>query len=74
VLHDLNLASQYCDRLLLLNDGAIRKDGTPEEVLTYATIEEVYHTPVVVAKSPVSSRPGVFLIPEEETLKPSSPG
>ena len=69
VLHDLNLASQYCDRLLLLNDGTLWKDGAPEEVLTYATIEEVYHTPVVVTKSPVSSKPGVFLIPGGEPLR-----
>lgn len=66
VLHDLNLASQHCDRLLLLGDGRLRKDGVPEDVLTYETIEEVYHTPVVVAKSPVSARPGVFLIPDEK--------
>ena len=65
VLHDLNLASQYCDRLFLLGDGALRKDGTPEEVLTYQTIEEVYHTSVVVMKNPVSSRPCVFLVPED---------
>jgi iron complex transport system ATP-binding protein len=66
VLHDLNLASQYCDRLLLLSNGMLWKDGTPEEVLTYQAVEEVYHTAVVVTKSPVSSRPGVFLIPEKE--------
>ena len=65
VLHDLNLASQYCDRLFLLGDGALRKDGTPEEVLTYQTIEEVYHTTVVVMKNPVSSRPCIFLVPED---------
>ena len=51
VLHDLNLASQYCDRLFLLNDGMLWKDGTPEEVLTYRTIEEVYHTAVIVTKT-----------------------
>jgi iron complex transport system ATP-binding protein len=69
VLHDLNLASQYCDRLLLLSDGALFGDGTPEDVLTYRTIEEVYHTAVVVTKSPVSSRPGVFLIPNTVRVK-----
>ena len=68
VLHDLNLASQYCDRLFLLNDGMLWKDGTPEEVLTYRTIEEVYHTAVLVTKNPVSGRPGVFLIPKENTV------
>ena len=68
VLHDLNLASQYCDRLFLLNDGMLWKEGTPEEVLTYRTIEEVYHTAVIVTKNPVSGRPGVFLVPEEDTV------
>jgi iron complex transport system ATP-binding protein len=66
VLHDLNLASQYCDRLFLLSDGVLRKDGTPNEVLTYQTIEEVYDTTVVVMKNPVSSRPCVFLVPEDD--------
>jgi len=68
VLHDLNLASQYCDRLFLLSDGVLWKDGTPDEVLSYRNIEEVYHTAVVVMKNPVSSRPGVFLVPEEDTV------
>jgi iron complex transport system ATP-binding protein len=68
VLHDLNLASQYCDRIFLLSDGVLWKDGTPDEVLTYRNIEEVYHTPVVVMKNPVSSRPGVFLVPEEDIV------
>ena len=62
VLHDLNLASQYCDRLILLNNGIIHKTGRPEEVLTYQTIEEVYKTLVVVEKNPVSSKPYIFLV------------
>ena len=61
VLHDLNLASQYCDRLFLLNDGVLWKNGTPDEVLTYQTIEEVYDTTVVVMKNPVSQGPAYSL-------------
>jgi iron complex transport system ATP-binding protein len=41
-MHDLNLASRYCQRLILLNDGAIVCDGTPEEVLKKDIIESVY--------------------------------
>ena len=41
-MHDLNLASRYCRRLILLNDGAIVCDGTPEEVLKKEIIENVY--------------------------------
>lgn len=61
VLHDLNLASEYCRRLLLLDQGAIFKQGTPDEVLTYQNIEQVYKTPVVVKKNPLSLKPYVFL-------------
>jgi iron complex transport system ATP-binding protein len=41
-MHDLNLASRYCRRLILLNDGSIVCDGTPEEVLKKEIIENVY--------------------------------
>lgn len=69
VLHDLNLASEYCDRLILLNNGFIHKVGSPKEVLTYQIIEEVYKTVVVVRENPISSKPYVFLVSEEERQK-----
>jgi iron complex transport system ATP-binding protein len=62
VLHDLNLASEYCDRLLLLNNGSVFRSGNPEEVLTYQNIEEVYKTLVLVNKNPISGHPHVLLI------------
>lgn len=65
ILHDLNLASEYCDRLLLLKNGIIQKIGTPYEVLTYQIIEDVYNTTVIVKENPVSNKPYVFLVPEE---------
>ena len=42
VMHNLNLASQYCDRLALLNQKKIRKLGKPAEVITEKNIKEVY--------------------------------
>ncbi|MDP2754419.1 MAG: ABC transporter ATP-binding protein [Nitrospirota bacterium] len=66
VLHDLNLASQYCDRLILLNNGFIYKAGPPQKVLTYEIIEEVYKTVVVVGDNPISSKPYIFLVSEED--------
>jgi iron complex transport system ATP-binding protein len=66
VLHDLNLAGQYCDRLILLKDGSIFRDGTPKEVLTYRIVEEVYNTLVVVLDNPVTGKPYVFLVSEDE--------
>jgi len=41
-LHDLNLAAQYCDRLLLLCGGKIAADGAPAEVITQENISAVY--------------------------------
>jgi iron complex transport system ATP-binding protein len=62
VLHDLNLASEYCQRLALLDNGALSCLGRPEEVLTYQNIEKVYKTLVLVNKSPVSGNPHVLLL------------
>jgi len=62
VVHDLNLASEYCSRLILLDEGTIYTEGTPEEVLTYQNIETVYNTLVVVHKNPGSSKPYVMLV------------
>ena len=66
VIHDLNLASEYSNRLILLKDRAIYKMGTPEEVITFMTIEEVYNTLVYVEKNPLSGKPCVFLVTQED--------
>lgn len=65
ILHDLNLASEFCDRLVLLSDGKIVKDGDPREVLKFDLIESVYGTQVIVKENPLSSKPYVFPIFEE---------
>lgn len=69
VLHDLNLASEYCQYLTLINAGRIHKSGAPTEVLNYQIIEEVYKTVVVVEKNPVSSKPYILLVSQEEREK-----
>ena len=66
VLHDLNLTSEYCDRLLLLNKGEMHSIGTPAEVLTYRIIEDVYKTVVIVKENPMSGKPYVFLVSKAE--------
>jgi len=42
ILHDLNLASRYCDYLVVLKQGSIHAVGTPYQVVTADTIKEVY--------------------------------
>ncbi|SDJ77808.1 iron complex transport system ATP-binding protein [Ferrimonas sediminum] len=41
-IHDLNLASAYCDRILLLSEGALVASGLPQQVLTADRIRSVY--------------------------------
>lgn len=62
--HELNLACEYCDRLILVSKGKIKKIGKPEEVLDYKIIEEVYNTTVVVKINPISNKPYVIPVPE----------
>ena len=61
VFHDLNLASQYCDELILLNNGYLYKMGLPEEILTPEIIEHVYKTKVIIEKN-IFPRPYIFWV------------
>lgn len=61
VSHDLNLAGQYCDRLLLLQDGALVRLDAPSAVLRPEVIESVYRCPVLVDRHPASGTPRVTL-------------
>ncbi|MDQ7989992.1 MAG: heme ABC transporter ATP-binding protein [Candidatus Dactylopiibacterium sp.] len=53
VLHDVNLAAQWCDRLLLLAQGRVVALGAPADVLTPANLERVYELPAQVIPHPV---------------------
>ncbi|EOX6787260.1 hypothetical protein AN467_13630 [Pseudomonas aeruginosa] len=50
VLHDLNLAARYCDRLWLMADGRLCADGTPAEVLSEDVIARVFAAQVRVIR------------------------
>jgi iron complex transport system ATP-binding protein len=62
-LHDLNLASLFFPRLIMLRDGRIYRDGSPSEVLTEKTIEEVYGIRVRVEHDPATEKPQLFICP-----------
>ena len=67
VLHDLNLASLYADRVSLLVEGQIQATGTPSEVLTEATLARVYHVPVRVIPHPEYGNP--LILPDGKDRK-----
>jgi iron complex transport system ATP-binding protein len=61
VSHDLNLASQYCDRLLLLKEGRVSCLGRPDEVIREEVLGPVYQCRVLVDRHPLSGLPRVTL-------------
>ncbi|MCX7912811.1 MAG: ABC transporter ATP-binding protein, partial [Dehalococcoidales bacterium] len=60
-IHDLNLAAQYCDRLILINQRRIHAQGTPAEVITEENMKEVYGAENCVYPHPVNGLPTVLL-------------
>ena len=62
VSHDLNLAAEFCNRLVVLSEGRIRADGTPSEVIREELLREVYASNVLVDRNPITGAPRVTLL------------
>ncbi|WP_433558901.1 ABC transporter ATP-binding protein [Pseudonocardia xinjiangensis] len=62
VLHDLNLAARYADRLVAMRDGQVVASGGPAEVITEALLEEVFGLAARVISDPVAGTPLVVPI------------
>jgi iron complex transport system ATP-binding protein len=60
--HDMNMASEFCDRLILLQGGRIYKTGSPGEVITRENIESVYGCQVWIDQHPISGMPRISLM------------
>jgi iron complex transport system ATP-binding protein len=65
-LHDLNLASQYCDRLVVLGKGTVYCQGIPETVINAQTIRDVYGAEVYVYPHPVNKLPTTLIVPDKD--------
>ncbi len=61
ILHDLNLAARYCDRLLLLHEGHAHLQGSVEEVLQPQPLREVFGLDVLVQRHPERGHPLVVV-------------
>jgi iron complex transport system ATP-binding protein len=59
VLHDLNLAARYAQRLVAMKDGVLVAAGTPEEVLTEQLLADVFELEARVVPDPVTGTPMV---------------
>lgn len=70
VEHDLNLAAQYCSRLLVLREGGVVVQGPPDEVITVETIGLAYGAEVCVVGHPRNNRPVALVTGRQATKEP----
>jgi iron complex transport system ATP-binding protein len=61
VFHDLNLAAEYCERVVVLDGGRVDALGPPEDVLTTDMILRVYGVSVFTERNPISNRPHIVI-------------
>ncbi len=61
VTHDINLAAQFCDRIILMDHGKILADGTPKEVLNFELIQQVYGVKVYIDVNPFTD--SIYILP-----------
>ncbi len=74
VMHDLNLASRYCRKMIMLYRGKVFACGTPKEVLTRENILEVYRTEVLIEPHPLDGAPQVIPISTSSPAKNNNTG
>lgn len=61
IVHDLNIAMRYSDKILMLKDGNIYRYGNPEEVITKDTIKDVYSIDVELINHPIIKNKKVII-------------
>ena len=64
ILHDLNLAVQYADQILLMKDGKIAAKGCPNEVLNEETLEQTFNLPFRIIENPFADFPLIYAKPD----------
>jgi iron complex transport system ATP-binding protein len=57
VMHDINLAVQYADKLFFLREGRLLAEGNPKDILTTELIKKVFDVQVTVINNPVNDKP-----------------
>ncbi len=60
-LHDLNLAAQYCNRIIMLKEGLIYAEGSASDVVTPDNVRQVYGTDVHISAHPLNRLPLVLI-------------
>ena len=72
VLHDVNLASRYCRKIALLNEGRLEFVGVPEEVFTAKNIMRIYGLDVIIRRDPMTK--SISAVPKDTLSVPIADG
>lgn len=73
VLHEINLASRFCSRIVILKDGKVKADGTPREIINRQEMEELYEMRLLVKNNPLIEKSEIIpirVMDEKQTAKP----
>ena len=60
VSHNINLASGYCHRIVMLKHGLVIADGSPADVIDKKTIHDLYEVELTIINNPVSGQPNLI--------------
>lgn len=68
-IHDLKIAARYCTRLILMNEGKIVADGSPEEVLTSENLSKVYGINAIVYRNRITGLLDIYIHKSDSTKR-----
>lgn len=60
VLHDINLAVNYSDEILIMNDGKLVSKGKPADIIRQDIIEDTYGINVKIIENPITNKPFII--------------
>ncbi len=60
ISHNINLASDYCSRIIMIKEGQLIADGIPQNTINKKSISELYGNAVIVKPNPVTQQPNIF--------------
>ncbi len=60
VSHNINLASEYCQRILMMKHGKLIADGNPEEIITTENLKKLYETNLKIIPNPLTGKPNLI--------------
>ncbi len=63
-IHDINLATLFCDKIIFLKNGKIKYSGTPREIITETNLKDIYNYKPKIFKS----KTDIYVVPKKEDL------